>query len=96
MSKILIFALAGVLAGCAHNEVLPPEPEIRIVEVKVPQPVPCPALNELGAEPEYPDTDAALKTAPDLTSRVALILKGRLLRAQRLTEYAAAKSGCLF
>lgn len=100
MRKIVLLALA--LAGCAAQQ-RRPEPEIRTVEVKVATPVPCKALEALGAEPAYADTDAAIAEASaikDAGERIAalarLYAKGRLQRIQRLKEYAVAKTSCLF
>lgn len=91
MIKRLI-VLSLLVAGCKHTQ--PTEPVIITKEVKVPVPVPCPALKELGAEPEYPDTDAALRAAPDLFTRVQLLLQGRLLRIKRLAEHEVVKRSC--
>lgn len=87
---------APVLAGCATTPHEPPEPVVRTVEVKVAQPVPCPALEALGPEPDYPDTDEALRNAPGVGDLAKLYAQGRLMRVQRLAEYAAAKVGCVF
>lgn len=83
-------------AGCAHTPTEPPEPVVQLVEVKVPQPVPCPALAQLGQEPAYPDTDEAIKAAPNVAERAKLYVKGRTLRVQRLAEYTAAALACQF
>ena len=97
-SPRLALAAASVLmlAGCAtpHTEPLPPV--IRIVEVKVQVPVPCPALVELGEEPIYPDTDAAIQGAGTISALAVLYKVGRLMRGQRLAEYQAAKTACNF
>lgn len=90
-----ILAATG-LAGCATTPHEPPEPVVRTVEVKVAQPVPCPALAELGPEPDYPDTDEAIRNAAGVGDLAKLYAQGRLMRAQRLSEYAAAKVGCIF
>lgn len=90
------YALLCNLASCAAGPQIRPEPEIRTVTVKVATPVPCPALAQLGAEPSYPDTDAALQAAPDIRTLAKLYAKGRLMRMQRLAEYGAAKVACTF
>ena len=82
------------LAACAHSVTERPDPIVQTVEVKVPVAVPCKALAELGPEPTYPDTDAALKAAPDLFERVKLLAAGRVLRAARLARYTAAAASC--
>lgn len=84
-----------LLAGCAGRQPVL-EPEIRTVEVKVAQPVPCPALERLGPEPGYPDTSDAIAKAETIGDLAALYAAGRILRIQRLAEYSAAKAGCIF
>lgn len=91
---VIVLLLLILLTGCATTQSPPPEPVIRTVEVKVPVPQPCKALDELGAEPSYPDTDDAVRGAPDLFERVKLLLQGRLLRQARLGQYKAARSSC--
>jgi hypothetical protein len=91
--RVVILAL--LLAGCATTKAPPPEPVIVTKEVLVPVQVPCAALKALGAEPVYPDSDAALKAASSLFERTKLLLQGRLLRTARLAEYAVAKASCL-
>lgn len=78
--------LVLVLGACASRRDLPP----RIVEV----PVAVPCRTTLGVEPEWPDSDRALRSAPDLFSRVQLLAAGRLLRMARLRELSAALKGC--
>lgn len=88
---------ATLLAGCAgkqHPE--PPEPPVRTVTVTVAQPVPCPALAQLGPEPAYPDTDEAIQKAGNLAERAKLYATGRKMRIERLAKYAAAALGCVF
>lgn len=87
---------ATALAGCATVPKEPSEPLVRTVEVKVAQPVPCPALAQLGPEPAYPDTDAAIIAAPSAGARAKLYVSGRLMRIQRLAEYSAAALACNF
>jgi hypothetical protein len=86
----LVFLAALALPACATT--VAPQPIVRTVTVNVP--VPCPALVELGPEPAYVDTDNALRAAPDLFSRVKLLLQGRLTKTARLAQYAAAKASC--
>lgn len=85
--------LVVLLVGCAGQQERP-EPEVRTVEVKVEVPIRCKALDDLGAEPEYPDTDAALKAAPNIFERTKLLVRGRLLRVGRLGQYQAARASC--
>lgn len=61
-------------------------------EVSVPVAVTCqPALK---AKREPPDTDEALRSAPDLFTRVKLLVAGRLERISRERELEAALRGC--
>lgn len=76
------------LAACAT----PSEPRIVVKEVKIAVPVACSA--DPGPDPNYPDTDAALRSAPNLYERTKLLLAGRLLRMGREVELKAANSGC--
>jgi hypothetical protein len=86
--KALGLAALFLLAACAHK----PEPVIRTVTVTVPVAVPCKV--NVGPEPEYADTDSALRAAPDLFSRVKLLLAGRIQRMQREAELNAAVRAC--
>jgi len=90
-------AAAFALAGCATTQAPPPEPIVRMVEVKVPVDDPaCPraAVAELGTAPAYPDTDGALRMAADLFERVKLLLAGRELREAREAALIGALAEC--
>lgn len=97
MIRIIVglIGLAGVtlfLSGCGPAASRP-EPIVRTVEVAVPVSSPCvPAM--LGAAPDYPDTDSALRAAPDAAERYLLIARGRLLRVARLGELETVVAGC--
>ena len=78
-----------MLTACASA---PSEPRLTARPVLKPVAIQC--RPNLGAEPAYPDTDAALKTAPDIFQRVRLLVAGRLLRIAREQELAAALAGC--
>lgn len=92
LSTLAMAALA--MGGCKHGPE-PVEPSITVQAVRVQVPVPCPALALLGPEPEYPDTAAALASAT-IGQAAALYAQGRLMRAQRLAEYIAARTACVF
>jgi|GEM_PF-2337912 len=83
-----IACLAVVLFGCGTA---PPE---RVVTqtVYVPTPVRCKAA----ARPsiEYPDSDEALRTAPDMFERVKLLLAGRNTRSARIQELESSLKAC--
>lgn len=74
------------MAACASTR---PKP---IQSVATPVPVAC--RPSLAPEPDWPDTDAALRAAPDLFERVRLLAAGRLLRIARDRELTAALEGC--
>jgi hypothetical protein len=77
-----------VVAGCAS--VQNGRPLVRDVDIVTP--VPCePAI---GPGPAFPDSDEALRAAPNLFSRVQLLVAGRLLRVARQRELEAALSAC--
>ena len=76
------------LAGCATRS----EPRVEIREVKVPVAVKCAV--SAGPDPAYPDTDEALRAAPNVLERVRLLAAGRLLRIAREAELKAASAGC--
>jgi hypothetical protein len=83
------------VAGCkTTGEDLERPLEVREVRVQVP--VPCPALAALGPEPVYADSAEAVAAAETIGQVAALYAAGRLQRGQRLAEYIAAKTACLF
>lgn len=88
------FVALLLLTSCSSVPTPPPEPVVVTKEVKVAVPVPCAALEKIGAEPDYPDTDKALAAAPNLFERVKLLLQGRLMRVERLAQYNVAKVTC--
>ena len=83
-------AALALLAGCASAP--PGLQPVQLRTVELPTPVRC--RPELGPDPDYPDTDAALRAAPDLFARVRLLLAGRLLRIARDQEKSAALAAC--
>lgn len=83
---------AMMLVGCATTDGPEPEPRVVIQRVEVPVPVPCdPAI---GPEPDYPDTDAALRAAPNIFERAKLLAAGRLMRIARDVEKSVALAKC--
>lgn len=85
---ITLIAAAIWLAGCGT----PPAPRIEVREVKIPVAVACAA--DPGPAPAYPDTDEALRNAPDVATGVRLLMAGRVLRMARENVLEAANSGC--
>jgi hypothetical protein len=79
------------LGGCATTR--PPEPRIIIQEKVVPVKVACVPSN-VGAAPQYPDTDDALKTAGSPERRYQLVVAGRDLRISRLGVVEPVIEGC--
>jgi len=86
LAWVLAVAFLFGLNACASVPV-PPK------TVEVPVAVRC--HPDIGPEPTYPDTDAALKTKDgDPFGQVQLLLEGRLLRIQRDVEKSAALDTC--
>lgn len=90
--KRLTLVAALLLVSCASKPAPRPEPVVQIVEVAVPIPVAC--TPDIGPEPTYIDTDAALIAAADLFERVKLLLAGRDQRIARDEVKTAALEGC--
>ena len=95
--RVLVAAALALAATACHTTPSePPQPVVRTVEVAVQVPVPCPALDQLGPEPVYPDTADAIANADGIGELARLYATGRLMRIQRLAEYAAVKQACKF
>jgi uncharacterized membrane protein len=82
--------VAAVLSACAGAS--PRRPALEVRTVATPVAVAC--APDLGGAPAYPDTDAALRSAPNLFARVRLLVAGRLLRMARERELGAALAAC--
>lgn len=88
----IVIAIVGLgLAGCATDGG-PPQPVVQIKQVPVPVPVRCSPY--IGPEPIYPDTDAALKAAPDLVTWGKDLEAGRALRIARDKTKTDALGAC--
>lgn len=85
--------LAKGLGGCAHMPAARPEPVLSPIEVDKPVATGCVPAN-LAAAPDYPDTDDAIKGAPDAASRYQLLYAGRKVRVARLNEIEPIVAGC--
>jgi hypothetical protein len=81
-------ALCAMLCACASKESAP----LDVHTVKVPIPIRCEV--DVGPAPLWPDSDDALRAAPDLFHRVQLLVAGRLLRMAREQELTVALEGC--
>lgn len=92
MKSLLCKAFAGILAlsltACATTS----EPTVRTVEVRVPVHAPCTAAPP--AEPDFADTDDALRQAPNHVERVRLLVIGRLQRISHDQELHAYAQAC--
>jgi hypothetical protein len=87
--KAAILALPLLLAACATA---PPEPRVEFKEVQVPVPVRC--APQLGARPDYPDTDDKLRAAPSADARYHAMATARPLHYAREEELEGALKGC--
>lgn len=92
--KRLITALSTLLVGgCAHHPIATAPPVLMPVEVVKPVAIGCVPAN-MAAAPEYPDTDNALRRAPDAAGRYQLLYAGRKVRTARLNELEPVVAGC--
>ena len=83
--KAYILVMSLVTWGCAEGQ-------DRIVEVKIPVPVPCAVATS--ERPAYADNPAAVRAAQDIFDRAKLLLAGREQRDQYIRELEAAVFGC--
>jgi hypothetical protein len=81
-----------LLDACGSVASPPPDPKIEVKTIDTPVAVQC--RPDLGPEPAYPDTDAALRAAPDLFHRVQRLVAGRLMRIGRDAQKTAALAQC--
>lgn len=81
----MILASCLVLAACAAKGKATPEPIVVVKEVKVPIAVPC-VPPGLPGEPEYVDTDKALRAAAGPEDRYQILAAGREQRKARAGE----------
>ena len=91
MNRAIIIAACLSLGACATaGPPLDPKLEVKTV----PMVIVSPCTPDIGPEPDYVDSDAALKSAPDLFAQVKLLLAGRLQRIKRDAEKSAALAKC--
>jgi hypothetical protein len=88
--KRLALVACLALGACAGG----PAPEQRIVTQRVEVPVAVQCKPDIGQDPVYPDSDAALHAAPNIFERAKLVMAARLMRIQRDLEKSAALRAC--
>lgn len=84
-----VVGLCLLLGACATN---PLTPQVVVKEVQIPVAERC--RPDIGPEPNYPDTAAAVKAAPDLFTLTQILLAGRVMRISRDAVKSAALAGC--
>ncbi len=89
----LLVGLSSACAACTSTKTTPPEPVVKIVEVKVPVLRSC-VPKTLGAAPSYVDSDAALRAAAGPEDRYQLVYAGRKQRIARAGEVEPVIAGC--
>lgn len=77
------------LTACAST----PEPKIITKEVKTEVTVAC-VKSDLNLDPQFPDSDAAIRATPGSAEMLQLLAAGRLLRVQTMKEWVAALKAC--
>jgi hypothetical protein len=92
MKSLPCKAFAGILAlsltACATTS----EPRVVTRDVLIPVRAPCTATPP--AEPDFADTDDALRQAPNHVERVRLLVVGRLQRISHDAELHAFAQAC--
>lgn len=89
--RVAALAALGILTACAAPKT--PEPIVVTRDLLKPVSVTCvPAT--LTAAPEYPDTDQALLAASGADRRYLMLIAGRLLRIQRLSQLEIVVREC--
>ena len=83
-------AICFSLAACATPT---REPVVKTVTVLVPTPVTC-VPSGLRAEPKYPDDKAAIRSAAGPGDLLQLLMAGRILREQWLSEVRPVLALC--
>lgn len=94
IAAVALLITAEGLGGCATAPLPTPQPIVITKEVVVPgPPVKC-VPDNVGSQPAYPDTDAALKAAKDPAERYQLVAAGRPLRIARLAVLEPVIASC--
>ena len=91
-NAVLVMLPLG-LAACGGAGKARPEPILMPVEVVLPTTNGCVPAN-MAPAPDYPDTDDALRQAPDAAARYKLVFAGRKLKNARLNEVEPVIASC--
>jgi hypothetical protein len=89
MKQAAMLLAALVLAGCGT-----PQSEIIPTPITIEKPVSVSCIKEMPIKPEFPDTDAALKSANGIFGRAKMLVAGRLLRIAYEAKMEAALAAC--
>lgn len=92
MRVLMMLAALAVLAGCAAA---PPKTIAISKPVQVLAPIVAKCDVKVQPEPAYPDTDAAVASADNLTELAKMYRGGRALRAARIAYLTALLAQCV-
>jgi hypothetical protein len=92
--KFLLLLPLMALTACMGGARVAPEPIVVVKEVKVPVAAGCVPSNYVFADPDYVDTDNALRAAADAAERLQLLWGGRAQRIARDREKEIVVRGC--
>lgn len=92
MTRALAPFIVFILLGACSGDPLKAPPGLKVVYL--PGELRSCVPKETPEEPEYPDTDAALKAAPNAASRYQLVTAGRGLRIARAGVTEPLLRGC--
>ncbi len=90
MKRLAILAALAVTACAGDPMRAPPGPKVVYLPGELRSCIP----DGTPEEPTYPDTDAALRAAPDPATRYQLVVAGRALRAARSGVVEPLLKGC--
>ena len=86
--SVVVLSVSLLLTACASTHGSSPQ----VLTVEVPVAVSC--RPNLAAEPQWPDTDEAIRSASGLFARVQLLAAGRLVRLAWQRQLSAALKAC--
>lgn len=93
MNRLSVIPILLVIAGCATAKT--PEPIVVTKPYAVPVAVACVPDTYDRKQPDYVDSNAALKAAADAAERYWLLWAGRSQRMARENENEVVIAGCL-